>query len=91
MSDPLPSNPHPDSVPPLSDRASEVERESADHASKRARDSERISSASCDEVCATTRACEAVDRFVREHPLVSVGLALGLGLAVGASLRLNNH
>lgn len=91
MSDPLPFKPDPESVPPLSDKTAQVERESADEASQRARDSDRISSAYADDLCPTTRACEAVERFVHENPVLSVGLAFGLGLAVGAAVRLDDH
>lgn len=91
MSDPLPVKSGSESVPPLSDKSSKTERESADEASQRARNSERISRVHADDVHPTTRACEAVDRFVHENPVVSVGLAFGLGLAIGAVFRLDDH
>ena len=84
MNDPFPSTPSPEGpVPPLSDKAGAVERESTEEAAARARDSERLAQVSERRECCETSACGPMTRFVREHPCLSVGLAFGLGLIAG--------
>jgi ElaB/YqjD/DUF883 family membrane-anchored ribosome-binding protein len=84
MNNPFPSTPSPEgAVPPLSDQAGAVERESTEEAAARARESERLAHASKRRECCETSACESMTRFVQEHPCLSVGLAFGLGLVAG--------
>jgi len=90
MNNPFSSNPSQDPVPPLSDEAGNVERESAGEAAARARESERIASASARRECCDTTACHSVTDFVHEHPCLSVGIAFGLGLVAGHCLAIDD-
>jgi ElaB/YqjD/DUF883 family membrane-anchored ribosome-binding protein len=85
MNNPFSSKPSPEEpVPPLSEQAGNVERESAEEAAARASESARLASvAERRECCDTTSACQSVTRLVQEYPCLSVGLAFGLGLLAG--------
>ncbi|MEK7949362.1 hypothetical protein [Luteolibacter soli] len=67
------NNPSQEPVPPLSDQAAGVERESAAEAA-----------------CDASACCESMIRFVKEHPCLSVGLALAIGLIAGRCVAIDN-
>jgi ElaB/YqjD/DUF883 family membrane-anchored ribosome-binding protein len=90
MNNPFSSNPPQDPVPPLSDQAGAVERESAREAAARARESERLASAAGRRECGDTASCQSVTDFVHEHPRLSVGIAFGLGLLAGRCLAIED-
>lgn len=84
MNNPFSSKPSPEEpVPPLSDQARAVERESAEEAAARASESARLASVAERRECCDTSACHSMTRFVQEYPCLSVGLAFGLGLIAG--------
>lgn len=91
MNDPYSPGSRPESVPPLSDKTSDVERESAEAAARRAKDSDRISSGSSPDACGTDKACRAAQEFIQENPCLSVGIAFGLGVIAGCLLRIDDH
>ena len=82
MNDPFSQEPRPESVPPLSDKSREVERESPEDAARRAGESERIGGA-----CSATEACRSIKDFIHENPCLSVGIAFCIGLVAGCGFR----
>jgi ElaB/YqjD/DUF883 family membrane-anchored ribosome-binding protein len=90
MNNPFSSDPSQEPVPPLSDQAGAVERESADEAAGRARESRRLAEAAERRECCDTTACQSVTGFVHEHPCLSVGIAFGLGLLAGRCLAIGD-
>lgn len=83
MNDPFSPKPPQEPVPPLSDQAGNVERESAEDATVRANESERLTRAAERRECCDTSAGRSMIGFVQEHPCLSVGIAFGLGLLAG--------
>jgi len=84
MNNPFSSNAPQDPVPPLSEQTGAVERETAEEAAARARESRRLASAGGGHDCCNVPACcQSMTRFVKEHPCVSVGLAFALGILAG--------
>ena len=90
MNHPFSSNPSQEPVPPLSDQAGAVERESAGDAAARARKSERLASAAERREWGDAAASKSVTDFVHEHPCLSVGIAFGLGLLAGRCLAIED-
>jgi ElaB/YqjD/DUF883 family membrane-anchored ribosome-binding protein len=84
MNNPFSSKPSQDPVPPLSDQAGAVERESEEQAAARAGESSRIASVAENRAHDESPACRSVTGFVREYPCLSVGLAFGLGVLAGS-------
>ena len=90
MNNPFSSDPSQEPVPPLSDQAGAVERESADEAAARARGSSRLAGVGERRECCEISAGESVTRFVQEHPCLSVGLAFGFGVLAGRCLAIDD-
>ncbi|MCW1925151.1 hypothetical protein OKA05_21505 [Luteolibacter arcticus] len=71
-------------MPPLFDQAGSVERESPGEAAARADTSARIASVREGRDPSVPPVCQSMTRFVKEHPVLSVGLAFGLGIVAGS-------
>ena len=84
MNNPFPSNAPQDPVPPLSNQAGAVERETTGEAAERAGDSRRLASArERRDCCDASACCDSVTNFVKDHPCLSVGIAFALGVVAG--------
>ena len=91
MNNPSSSNAPQDPVPPLSEQAVDVERESTEEAAERAAKPRRIPSVhDARECCNVSACCESVTRFVKDYPCLSVGIAFALGIVAGRCVSIED-